>query len=298
MNSGVWYGLAAYGLWGLFPIYWKLFQHVPALQVLAHRIAWSFVVLVLLTAGASRHSAAIWPWALPARTAAVYAGAALVISMNWFLYIWAVNAGFVVETSLGYFMNPLVNVVLGVLMFGERLRRIQWVAVGIAAAGVLYLTRAYGSLPWIAIGLALSFGLYGAAKKKAPLGALAGLTAETAVLFVPAVIYLAMVDAGGRGSFLHTGIGTDLLLASGGLITVVPLLFFAAGVRRVPLSVMGLLQYVAPTIQLLLGVLMFGEPFTRTQFVGFTFVWVALAVFTVDAIRARRPVLPAQAGPA
>lgn len=287
MNQGIWYGLGAYALWGLFPIYWKLFQHVPALQVLAHRIGWSFLVLALLTAGAGRRSPPVWPWALPARTAAVYAGAALVISVNWFLYIWAVNAGFVVETSLGYFMNPLVNVVLGVVLFGERLRRVQWAAVGIAAAGVLYLAGVYGSLPWLALGLAVSFGLYGAAKKKAPLGALAGLTAETAVLVVPAALYLAWTDASGRGAFLRTGIGTDLLLASGGLITVVPLLFFAAGVRRVPLSVMGILQYIAPTIQLLIGVLLFGEPFTRTQAIGFAFVWVALAVFTIDAVRVR-----------
>lgn len=296
MNTGIWYGLAAYGLWGLFPLYWKLFGHVPALQVLAHRIAWSFVVLMLMTAGMRRH-AAVWPWTLSARVAGMYAAAALVISVNWFLYIWAVNAGAVVETSLGYFMNPLVNVVLGVLVFGERLRRAQWVAVGIAGLGVLHLTRAYGSLPWIAIGLALSFGLYGAVKKKAPLGALAGLTTETAVLFVPAALFLVVLHAGGEGAFLRTGAATDMLLASGGVITVIPLLFFAAAVRRVTLSLVGILQYIAPTTQLLLGVLVFGEPFTRTQLLGFSLVWVALAIFTVDALRARRPAVVEQATP-
>jgi chloramphenicol-sensitive protein RarD len=287
LSPGVAFGLAAYGLWGLFPVYWKLFHQVPAPQALAHRIAWSFVALTLLTAGLQRRGQS-QPWTWPGQGIWLYVTAAVLIGLNWLLYIWAVNAGFVVETSLGYFITPLVNVVLGVLVFRERLRPAQWAAVALAAAGVLYLAGAYGSLPWIAIGLAASFSGYGVAKKKAPLGALPGLTLESAVLVVPATLYLGVLHVRGGGVFLHAGVGTDLLLASSGLVTIVPLLFFAASVRRVPLSLIGLLQYIAPTIQLVLGVLVFHEPFTRAQLVGFSFVWLALGVFAVDGIRARR----------
>ena len=287
MNAGIAYGLAAYGLWGLFPLYWKLFHHVPAPQALAHRIAWSFIALMLLTAGLERRTGSRrLPLSLP--FAGLYVAAAVLIGLNWLLYIWAVNAGFVVETSLGYFITPLVNVVVGVLVFRERLRPAQWVAVALAGAGVLYLTSAYGSVPWIAMGLAASFGGYGVAKKKAPFGALAGLTLESAVLVGPAALYLGALQVRGDGLFLRAGAGTDLLLVSSGLVTIVPLLFFAASVRRVPLSLVGLLQYIAPTIQLVLGVLVFHEPFTRAQLVGFSFVWLALAVFAVDGVRARR----------
>jgi chloramphenicol-sensitive protein RarD len=287
MNRGIWYGVAAYGIWGLFPIYWKLFRHVPALEILAHRMAWSFVTLVFLVSSA-RGSALRRDWAVPWPVIGLYAVAAVLIGVNWFLYVWAVNAGYVVETSLGYFITPLVNVLLGVMVFRERLRPLQWLAVGMAAAGVLYLTLAYGSLPWIALGLALSFGGYGLAKKKAPLGSLDGLTLETAVLVAPAVAYLGRLQYAGEGAFLRTGTGTDLLLAASGTITIVPLLLFASSVRRVPLSIVGILQYIAPTIQLFLGVLLFHEPFTRVQGVGFAFVWLAVAVFAIDGLRASR----------
>jgi chloramphenicol-sensitive protein RarD len=278
--------VAAYGIWGLFPIYWKLFRHVPALEILAHRIAWSFVTLVLLVSGA-RGSALRRVWAVPWPVIGLYAAAALLIGVNWFLYVWAVNAGYVVETSLGYFITPLVNVLLGVVFFRERLRRLQWVAVGLAGAGVVYLTVSYGSLPWIALGLAFSFGGYGLAKKKAPLGPLDGLTLETALLVAPAVAYLGRLERAGSGAFLHTGSATDLLLAASGTITIIPLLLFASSVRRVPLSIVGILQYIAPTIQLFLGVLLFHEPFTRVQAVGFAFVWVAIAVFACEGLRGR-----------
>ena len=287
MNRGVLYALGAYGLWGLFPLYWQLFQSISAMQILGHRIVWSFVVLLLLAAGMHRHGA-LWR-GVPAsgRLVALYGAAGLLIGCNWYLYIWAVNAGLVVETSLGYFINPLVNVLFGVLLFRERLRVLQWGAVALAAAGVLHLTFSYGSLPWIALGLAFSFGGYGVAKKKATLGAVPGLTVETAVLLAPALAYLAMLHDSDQGVFFVRGWWTAGLLVTSGLVTVIPLLLFAAAVQRVPLSVLGILQYIAPTTQLLLGVLVFGEPFSRTQLAGFSLVWLALAVFTADAVRER-----------
>ena len=283
--SGFWYGVAAYGIWGLFPLYWKLVQHVPALQILGHRIVWSFAALAALTTFA-RGAPAPSLWHVPARVIGVYAIAAVLIGINSFLYVYAVNAGFIVETSLGYFIAPLVNVLLGVVVLGERLRAGQWLSAALAAAGVAYLTRAYGSVPWIAAGLATSFGSYGLVKKKAPLDSLRGLTLETAVLVIPAAAYLTALQVDGRGAFLHTGLVSDLLLAGSGLVTISPLLLFASAVRRIPLSVVGLLQYIAPTIQFLLGVLLYHEPFSRTQFIGFAIVWIALIVFSVDGLRA------------
>src|SRR5688572_9103290 len=198
MNRGVLYGAAAYSIWGLFPIYWKLFHGIPALEILAHRITWSFVALALIVAWAPGRARVRALLSTPRPLVILYGIAALLIGVNWFLYVWAVNAGYVVETSLGYFITPLVNVLLGVVVFRERLRALQWVAVGLAAAGVLYLTSAYGSLPWIALGLAFSFGGYGLAKKKAPLGSLDGLALETAMLVVPAALYLGRLQYSGE----------------------------------------------------------------------------------------------------
>ena len=285
--SGFWYGVAAYGIWGLFPLYWKLVQHVPALQILGHRIVWSFAALAALTTFPRGRPAAPSLWKVPARVIGVYAIAAVLIGINSFLYVYAVNAGFIVETSLGYFIAPLVNVLLGVVVLRERLRAGQWLAAALAAAGVAYLTRAYGSVPWIAAGLATSFGSYGLVKKKAPLDSLRGLTLETAVLVIPAAAYLTALQANGRGAFLHTGFVADLLLVGSGLVTISPLLLFASAVRRIPLSVVGLLQYIAPTIQFLLGVFLYDEPFSGTQLIGFAIVWTALIVFSVEGLRAR-----------
>jgi chloramphenicol-sensitive protein RarD len=290
VNRGVLYALGAYGLWGLFPLYWKLFHSIGAMQILGHRIIWSFVVLLLLVAGLHRDRG-LWRRVVSSgRLLVLYAAAAVLIGFNWYLYIWAVNAGLVVETSLGYFINPLVNVLLGVAVFRERLRPAQWGAVALAGAGVLHLTFSYGAVPWIALGLAFSFGGYGVAKKNGPLAAVPGLTVETAVLVAPALVLLVALHHGGEGVFFVRGAWTAALLATSGLVTVVPLLFFAAAVQRVPLSVLGILQYIAPTIQLLLGVLVFREPFSGTQLAGFSLVWLALAVFTLDAVR--RPASP------
>jgi chloramphenicol-sensitive protein RarD len=285
MDPGIWYGAAAYASWGLFPIYFKLTGHVPALEVLSHRVIWSFLALALLTMARGRTRATL---RVAGRTYALYAAAAVLIGVNWFVYVWAVSSGFVVETSLGYFITPFVNVLLGVLVFGERLRRGQWAAVGLAAAAVLYLAAMYGTLPWISLVLAISFGSYGLVKKKVSLPPMHGLTLETGVLFVPAVAYALALGQTGRASFLHAGALSDVLLVGAGLITIAPLLLFAAAVQRVPLSIIGILQYIAPTIQFLLGVLLYREPFTRAQLAGFAFVWAALAVFTAEGLLSRR----------
>jgi chloramphenicol-sensitive protein RarD len=220
--------------------------------------------------------------ALHRHTLGIYAVAGLLLSVNWGTYVWAVNAGYIVETSLGYFINPLLSVLLGVIILHERLRRPQWIAVGLAAAGVIYLTLAYGSLPWIALTLAFSFGLYGLVKKMAPLGALHGLTLETGLLFAPMLLYLIFAEVRGEGAFLHTDGVSTLLMIGAGIVTVVPLLMFAAAVRLLPLSLMGILQYIAPTLQFLIGVLIFGEAFTPTQFIGFGLVWLAVLIFTTE----------------
>lgn len=282
----MWYGVAAYSLWGLLTLYWRLFSNVPAIQILAHRFVWSFVVLAAIIA-ASWQQRRVALRAIDARVIALYAVAAVLIGANWFLYVYSVNNGFVVESSLGYFMTPLVNVLMGVVVFRERLRPMQWLAVAFAFSGVLWLTLAYGTLPWIGLALAASFGSYGLVKKKATLPSLEGLTLETAVLVLPAAVFLLVLNRNDDGAFLHAGVATDLLLAAGGIVTIVPLLLFATAVKQVPLSVIGILQYIAPTIQFLLGVFAFHEPFTRTQLTGFGLVWLGLIVFTLDSVRAR-----------
>lgn len=287
MKKGVWFAIGAYTTWGLFPIYWKWLHAVPALQLLAHRIVWSFLLLaIVLTVlrqwRAFRSEAFHW------HTVRIYFIAGLLLSVNWGTYVWAVNAGYIVETSLGYFINPLLSVLLGVIILHERLRRLQWVAVGLAAAGVIYLTLVYGAPPWIALTLAFSFGLYGLVKKMAPLGALYGLTLETVLLFVPMLLYLFFAEANGQGAFLHSDGVSTLLIVGAGIVTVVPLLMFATAVRLIPLSLIGILQYIAPTLQFLIGVLIFGEAFTHTQFVGFGLVWAALILFTAENFWARR----------
>jgi len=287
--SGFWHGVAAYGIWGLFPLYWKLVEHVPAVQIISHRIVWSFVTLAVISAARFRRR--FGEAGLQTRLVAIYATAAILISINWFLYVYAVNTGFILETSLGYFITPLVNVLLGVIVLRERLRPLQWCAVALATAGVLHLTFGYGSLPWIAIGLALSFGSYGLVKKKAPLDSLAGLTLETGIVVVPAAAYLIAVNASGHGAFGHSGSTTDLLLVGGGPVTVVPLVLFASAVRRVTLTTIGLLQYIAPTIQFFLGVFLYGEPFAGTRLIGFVIVWAACVLFSVDGLRSRSRML-------
>jgi chloramphenicol-sensitive protein RarD len=284
MTRGTWQAVGAYVAWGLFPLYWKQIDHVPALQLLGHRIVWSFVTLAVIVIVTRKLSPSSF---LPSRRVlSVFILSAVLISINWFTFVWAVNSGFVVETSLGYFITPLVNVLLGVVVLGERLRPPQWIAIALAAAGVAYLTVAHGSVPWIALILAASFGSYGLMKKIAPLDSTGGLTLETGLLFLPALAYLGYADRMGDGAFLHAGAVSDVLLVGAGPVTTIPLLLFASAARRIPLSLMGVIQYVTPTLQFLFGVLLYHEPFARSQLVGFSLVWIALVVFgTEGALR-------------
>ncbi|MBL8076840.1 MAG: EamA family transporter RarD [Anaerolineales bacterium] len=291
-NKGILYGIGAYVLWGFFPIYWKFLHPVPALQVIGHRIGWSFVILiayVLVTKQWDEFRAV----AFNSKTLLIYGVAAILLSINWLVYVWGVNAGFIVETSLGYFINPLLSVLMGVIFLRERLRPAQWIPVALAAAGVVYLTAVYGRLPWIALSLAFSFGLYGLMKKLAPLGSLYGLTLETGILFPLAVIFLAFVQVAGDGAFLHDGVVVDLFLVGAGIVTTIPLLMFASAAKQIPLSMVGILQYIAPTLQFLIGVFLYKEPFDHSHLIGFGIVWAALVIFWVENYIANRtPVEP------
>ncbi len=293
MNKGILNGIAAYALWGLFPIYWKYLHQVPALQIIGHRIGWSFlllIVVILLTKQWREFRLA----ALTSKTIGIYSIAAILLSFNWLIYVWGVNAGFIVETSLGYFINPLFSVLLGVLFLRERLRPAQWIPIGLAAAGVIYLTLTYGRPPWIALSLAFTFGLYGLVKKLSPLGSLYGLTLETAIVFPIALVYLAFVEFTGTGSFLHEGARTDVLLIGTGIVTSVPLLMFASAARQIPLTMIGVLQYIAPTLQFLIGVFVYHELFNQSRMIGFSLVWLALLIFWLENYLANRriPVQP------
>jgi chloramphenicol-sensitive protein RarD len=286
-RAGVASGLAAYGLWGLFPLYFPLLEPAGGVEIVAHRVVWSLVfVAVLLTAVRG------WPQVRATmtdrRSLLVLAGAAVLIAGNWLVFVYGVNSGHVVETSLGYFINPLVSVLLGVVVFAERLRRLQWVAVGIAAVAVGVLTVDYGRPPWIALALAGTFGLYGLMKKLVRVAAAPGLFVETALVAVPAVAALAVLHAQGEGTAGNAGTGHLLLLLSSGVATAVPLLLFAGATRRIPLSTVGLLQYVTPLMQLAIGVFVYDEPMPPARLAGFVIVWVALAVFTADSLRNAR----------
>ncbi len=292
MKRGVWFALGAYLTWGLFPIYWQLLKHVPALELLSHRIIWSLASLAIVISLA-RQWGDFRALALNRKMLGLYSIAGALIGVNWLIYVWAVNSDFIVETSLGYFINPLLSVLLGVIFFRERLRPFQWFPVGLAAAGVVYLTSVYGRLPWIALSLAFSFGFYGMVKKMAPLSSMFGLTLETGVLLLPALGYLLYMEFTGQASFLHTGLPSDALMVGAGLVTTIPLLMFASAARAIPLSALGIMQYIAPTLQFLIGVLVFKEPFTPTMAIGFGIVWVALALFWGEGFynNSRKPVI-------
>ncbi len=283
------YGVAAYVLWGLFPLYWPLLQPASPVEIVAHRIVWSLVVVLVILA--ATHD---WAWLRTFRRDRAsqwrLVVAAVLISGNWCLYIYGVNSDRVVETSLGYFINPLVTVLIGVLVLGERLTRAQWVAVGLGALAVLVLTIDYGRPPWIALGLAFSFAAYGLLKKQVGvrIGAVASLTVETAAMFLPAAALLLVLQARGDGHFGHEGLGHAALLASAGVATAIPLLFFAAAASRVPLTVLGLLQYFAPVLQFLTGVLIYHEPMPASRLAGFALVWAALVLLSVDGLHGRR----------
>ena len=282
MRRGLTFGATAYLLWGLFPLFFPLLEPAGALEILAHRMVWSLVVsAIVLTAVRG------WPAivGMPPRVWLLVLAGAVLIAVNWGIYIWAVNSGHVVEASLGYFVNPLVSVLFGVLIFRERLRVVQWVAVGLGALAVTVLAVAGGVFPWVAVSLAASFACYGLVKKVIPLPPTASLTAEGMVQLLPALGYLLFLTLTGTSTLTTHGVGHVLLLASSGVVTCVPLLAFAAAAQALPLSVLGVMQYLTPVAQFLLGVFWFHEAMPGYRWFGFVLVWAALCVFTFDALR-------------
>jgi chloramphenicol-sensitive protein RarD len=286
-RQGLFLGIAAYGLWGLFPLYWPALEPAGAVEILAHRILWSLVTMGLIVF-LLRRTAQVRRVLADRRTFLLLAFAAVAITFNWGTYIYGVNNGRVVETSLGYFINPLVTVLMGVLVLGERLRPLQWLAMAVAATAVVVLTLDYGRLPWVALVLAFSFGFYGLAKKTAATGAVESLTVETALLVPFAAGYLVWLGSQGQADFGAHGAGHALLLTTTGIVTAIPLICFGAAATRVSMVSLGLLQYLAPIIQFGLGVLWFHEDMPVGRWVGFTLVWVALVVFTAEAVNHRR----------
>jgi len=293
--NGILAAASAFALWGILPAYWKALEGIPAYEILCHRMSWS----LLLTLGLI---AAIGGWrtfreALTVRkNLATYFVTGVLLAVNWLLYIWAVNAGFIVEASLGYFINPLINVFFGMVFFQERMRPFQWLALLLAFSGVLYLTLYYGKFPWIALVLAFSFATYGLLHKKNDLGSLDALCLETGLLFIPAAAFLIYLNFSGEGSFGRIEITGSLLLAGAGVVTTVPLLLFGYAAKRIPLSTLGLMQYLAPTINLILGVFVYKEAFPQARFIGFSMVWGALAIFIAENLlqrykKKKRPLL-------
>lgn len=264
------------------PLYWKALAGVPATQILSHRVVWALVFNAVVLTVLRR-----WSWVRSVvkdrRLLLLLGASSISLSLNWLIYIWAVNNGHLVESSLGYFMNPLVNVALGVLVFKERLRPGQWAAIAIAAAGVAHLTISSGAPPWIALALAASFGVYGALRKVARLESFEGLTAETALIAPLAAAWLIYEGASGNGAF-GASLPQTILLVAAGALTAIPLLLFSIGVRSLPMSTLGLLQYVSPTLQFLLGTFLYNEPFDPTRAIGFAAVWAALALYTGEQI--------------
>lgn len=286
-RRGLILGATAYILWGTFPLYWTLLEPGGAVEILAHRIVWSLLTMVVILV-LWRRVPQLKALLRDRRKLLIIGVAAVVISVNWGGYIWGVNNGRVVETSLGYFINPLVTVLMGVLILGERLRRLQWVAMGIACVAVVVLTVDYGRPPWVALLLAFSFGTYGLAKKQAAVGAVESITFETLVLAPVAAAYIGWLVATGDSNFGSHGISHALLFTTTGIITAIPLMLFGAAAIRVSMVSLGLLQYLAPTIQFALGILVFHEDMPASRWIGFGLVWVALAMFTVEALNHHR----------
>jgi chloramphenicol-sensitive protein RarD len=286
-SRGFLLGAAAYLMWGLFPLYFPLLEPASATEILAHRVFWSLITMLVLVA-AVRRWAQLRRMLGDRRRVGILTLAAALIAVNWGTYIWGVNNGHVIETSLGYFINPLVTVLMGVVLLGERLRPLQWAALGLAGAAVVGLTVEYGRPPWVALVLAFSFGSYGLAKKKANAGAVESLTFETLVIAPVALGYLVLLTVTGASTFTSEGPLHVALLLGMGVLTAVPLLCFGGAATRVSLTTLGLLQYVTPTMQFVLGVLVFQEPMPPMRWVGFGLVWVALVVFTVESLHHRR----------
>jgi chloramphenicol-sensitive protein RarD len=282
MLAGVLSAGCAFFMWGVFPLYLKTLKAIPPLEILSHRVFWSFVMLALILT--LRHQ---WGWITsikknPRITAAFIASASM-LAINWVVYIWSINHDRIVDASLGYFIAPLFNVLFGV-MLGERLRLWQWISVGLAATGVAWLTISAGQLPWIGLTLAFTFGLYGLLRKTASLGALEGLTLETLVMLPLSALFLLLPESGSSHAFVNAGINTSLLLIAAGPVTAIPLLLFAYGARRIPLSLVGILQYIGPTIQLLLGLYLYNEAFSSTKLIGYGLIWCALGLYSIESL--------------
>ena len=287
MNNGIIAAVGAFVLWGFLPVYWKAVDQSSATEVLSHRMVWSLLFVALLLLLRSQ-----WRGMKEAiRNPKILAnalGCSLLLGCNWLIYIWSVKSGHIVETSLGYYINPLLNVLLGVLFLQERLRPGQWFAIAVACTGVIYLTLSYGQLPWIAISLALSFGFYGLLRKRSQLESMQGLALESSFLALPALVYLLYLGYQGTGSFGQHGFDYDLLLAGTGIATALPLLLFAYSARRIPLTTLGLLQYIGPSIQLGLGIWIYNESFSEDRLIGFTMIWTALLIYTLEGLNRRR----------
>ena len=281
--SGVICGASAFLIWGISPLYWKLLMSVPALQIAAHRVVWSFVFIIPIVALGKRKSE-FFSALTDQRAMALLVLTSLLVGCNWLTYIWAINSGYLLQASLGYYINPLVNVLLGTVFLKERLRIYQSVAVILAAAGVLYLTVVYGQFPWISLLLAFTFGFYGLIRKVIQVGSLAGLGMETLLLTLPALGYLIFTDMQGSGAFLNLQVGIDLLLIGTAFITAIPLVLFAMSARRVQLTTLGFLQYIGPSGMFLMAVFLFKEPFRSEQLISFILIWTALVVYSIDSV--------------
>jgi len=287
--TGVFYAASAFLIWGLSPVYWKTMQAVPALEIVTHRVIWSFFILLALTL-AQRRGVELAEVLKTPRTLLILIATTLLVSVNWLLYIWAVNAGYMLQASLGYYINPLVNVLLGMVFLKEHLRRPQVLAVLLACTAVAFRTVSYGQFPWIALTLAFTFGSYGLIRKVAPVSPLVGLTVETLLLTPIGVAYLIYLERQDVGALFHGDLALDALLIGTGLVTAIPLLFFNLAAQRINLSTVGLMQYIAPSGMFLLAVLVYKESFTTVQLWTFALIWVALAIYSIDSLRAYRRV--------
>ncbi len=281
MKKGIILAIAAYTLWGILPFYWKLLDHVPAYEILCHRMLWSLAFTTGLLSLRRR-----WQWFAHFRrnphSLLFYLLSAAILAANWFIFIWAVNSGFILDASLGYFINPLVSILLGVIFLKEKLRTGQILAVFIAAVGVVYLTFGYGKFPWIALSLALTFGCYGLLRKTARLNSVEGLNLETTFMVIPALGFIIYLGIAGQSAFVYTGWSTSLLLVFSGAVTAVPLILFAAGARRIPLNMVGFIQYITPTLNFFIGFLVYHEPLSAARLLGFVFIWIALAIYSCE----------------
>jgi len=285
---GLVYGVSAYVMWGLFPLYWPLLQPASALEIVSHRAVWTMVFCIIVLAITHALKSTLATFKRP-KVAIKLFTTTILISINWLVYIWATNNNHVVEASLGYYINPLIIIAFGVILLKEKMRPLQWAAVSIATIGVIVLTVDYGRLPWVALALALSWGTYGLVKKQLGLGALEGLAIETMIAFIPYCGYLMFIGAKGDGQF-GNGIGLTALLISAGAITAIPLLLFNGSTNRLPYSTIGLLQYITPTIQFSIGVWVNNEAMPTARWVGFIFIWLALITLAGDLVKSGRAV--------